>query len=103
MSWPKSSTSMPAVPVPADDDGLPLSCGRTIALFGREWRVQTAEPVTTYTELPARAVPTDSAVGQIPSDRAYQGALRGSQPDAVEQDGSSARGPAAPGWDRARP
>lgn len=86
-----------------DDDGLPLiSYGRTIALCGREWRVQTAEPAATYIRITCRAVPTDSEVGPIPSDRVYQRSLRGSQPEGVEHADGAARVPDAPGRDGSR-
>ena len=51
-----------------DPDGLPLSYGQTIALYGREWRVQTAERARSYIRIICEAVTTDADEKRTPSN-----------------------------------
>jgi hypothetical protein len=41
---------------PVDPDGLPLSSGRTLAMYGREWRVEETEPVKDLVRISCVAV-----------------------------------------------
>ena len=62
-----------------DADGLPLSYGQTIALYGREWRVQTAERATTFIRIICEAVTTDAEEERMPRDRVDHERPRGTR------------------------
>ena len=46
---------------PVDPDGLPLSDGRTIALYGRRWRVEAAVRDENFVRITCVAVPAGAA------------------------------------------
>ena len=74
---------------PVDDKGHSISYGRPIALFGRKWRLKTAERATTYVRMTCTAVPTDSEAGITSSNGLEHQEISETQPVQLDSDSGS--------------
>jgi hypothetical protein len=78
---------------PTDDNGCSISYGQSIALFGRKWRLKTAETAATYVRITCVAAPMDSEADMAQNGRVEPEENSSPQPQSSSMKSSETRQP----------